>query len=291
MSATRQLRRRLGILLGALDAWPDIRHLLVRRHYARHRRCRVAFGGVDVDFATDDFYSTAWFRPVFDTGVYEPGTLRVLLDRLPSHRCFADVGANLGYFTTIAAKAAPKIQVYAFEADRTLVPLIERNAAINRLTNVTAVGTLVGRGAGTGEVSSHAFSFLGRITGIPTQPFDVRISVPIVGLDDYFAQQPSLPDFLKIDVDGADMDVVSSMPKILAQDDVELLLEIHRHLLPAFGSSAEDVVRALKALGFRLYRVAEFRGGATAPLTEMTTPAEIRSPSGDMYFVTRRPLP
>lgn len=241
-----------------------------------------------MQFATEDFYSTAWFRPVFDSGVYEPGTLRVLLDRLPSHRAFADVGANVGYFVTIAAKAAPHVGVYAFEADRTLVPLVERNAAINGLTNVTAVGALIGRGPGAGEVSSHASSFLGRVTGVPIAPFDVRLTAPVVGLDDYFAKQPSLPDLLKIDVDGAEMDVLGGMPKILAQDNVELLLEIHRHLLPAFGSSAEDVVQALTALGFRLYRVPEFRGGATAPLTEMATPAEIRSPSGDMYFVTRR---
>jgi hypothetical protein len=127
------------------------------------------------------------------------------------------------------------------------------------------------------------------VTGVPTDAFDVRVSVPRVRLDDFFAREPMPPDLLKIDVDGAEMDVLAGMPKILAQDGVELLLEIHRHLLPAFGSTAEAVVERLRGLGFRLSRVAGFRDRAPARFVELESAAEIQSPSGDMCFVSRTP--
>jgi FkbM family methyltransferase len=282
--------RQLGMLAGVVGAWPGIKRELRRHHNQKRHRFPLRFDGVSVDFATDDFYSNQWFyeQVTGHGGVYEPAAVRVLLQRLPHHKCFADVGANLGYFTVIAAKVLAPKPVYAFEMDATLAPVVLKNLEVNALSNVTHVSSPVGDDASVVEYTPHPFSFLAKVSGISTSPFSVKMSAAAVRLDDYFAGKPDIPDFIKMDVDGAEMMALRGMERLLAPADTEMLLEIHRHHLPRFGSSANEVVRHLWDRGFKLYGFEHFRDHADGPFSLVSSDDELHSPSGDMVLVTRR---
>ena len=187
--------QKIAALLGAFKARDQIKKILIRNYWASKPVFPLNLPGVDVKYHTDDFFSTAFFyqqSAVVDY-IYEPAVTHLLMGHLKDARCFADVGANLGYFTVLAAKLRPQIPVHAFELDGTLVPLIERNLRFNRISNATANNAAVGDSDGTVSFTPHPYSFLGNVTGLATDAFDVKHTAPTFGLDDYFRDKPANP--------------------------------------------------------------------------------------------------
>lgn len=181
--------------------------------------------------------------------------------------------------------------VFAFEGDATLGPIIERNLQLNGCANAKVVSAVVGDADGaTVSYTPHPFSFVESITGVSTEPFCVKMVGTTVSLDKYFANNSLLPDFLKIDVDGAEMAVLRGMGRLLAQPDLQMLLEVHPNHLPRFGSSAEAVLDFLYERGFRTYLLEQFRNDPNGRIREICDAHEITSNAGDMLLVTRRPV-
>jgi FkbM family methyltransferase len=279
-------------LLGAYKARNQLKQVLVRNYWATKKTFPLNLPGHDITFCTDDFFSTAFFyqQSQVENFIYEPAITHILVDRMTSSRCFADVGANLGYFTTIAAKLRPDIPVYSFELDETLRPLIERNLRSNHVENVTVVNAAVGDGGEPIRYTPHAFSFLSFVSLIPTAPLEVKYSAPVIRLDDYFKDKAVKPDLMKIDIDGGEMSMLRGSETLLAQDDLEMLLEVHTRHLPKFGSSTAEVLEFLRQRGFRCFQIGDFRDAKRTSIVDVTDRAEVlQTVSGDMLYVTRNP--
>jgi FkbM family methyltransferase len=283
---------KITTLLGVFQARGEIKQTLLRRHWAKKKTFRVNLPGYDVTLSTDDYYSTALFYQyshVYDD-VYEPLVTHFLVERLKTSRCFVDVGANLGYFTTIAAKVRPDISVYAFELDSTMDALIQRNLRLNSISNVTVIYGAVGDSEDVVSYTPHAYTFLGMISGIPTEPFEVKLSTKTFRLDDYFEDKPVKPDFMKVDIDGAEMAMLRGSETLLAQPELEMLLEVHPHHLPKFNSSAAEVINFLRDRGFRCLLLGDFRRSNQTQFEDITDrPEVLKSKTGDMVYVTRNP--
>jgi FkbM family methyltransferase len=282
--------QKVKTILGGFSARFDIKRLLVRRYWERHKTFMFDFEGIHAIFSTEDFYSNHWFYgPQSEGAIYEPGTTQVLLRCFQGCRGFADVGANLGYFSVIAGLVLKPFPVTAFEMDATLAPLIKRNLELNNCTNVQVVSAAVGdERAAEVSYTPHAFHFVNQVTGLNTEPFQIRLSATTVILDEHFAGASALPNFAKIDVDGAEMAVLRGMSRLLAQPDFRMLLEVHAHILPRFGSTAKAVLDFLYERGFKTFLIEQFRmGSAGGNLREIRDASEVTSGSGDMLLVTR----
>jgi FkbM family methyltransferase len=284
--------QKMKTALGVFSAGPDIRRLLIRRYWDQYKTFELHFAGVHAVFSTADFYSNYWFYgPQNETQVYEPATTRLLLSRLRGCRGFADLGANLGYFAVIAAVVLKQAPVFAFEMDASLAPLIKRNLQLNGCENGQVLSAAVGDTDGaTVSYTPHPFSFVALVSRISTSPFDIRLAATTVSLDKYFADNSVLPNLLKIDVDGAEMAVLRGMSRLLAQPDLQMLLEVHAHHLPQFGSSAGAVLEFLYEREFKTYLLEQFRNDPNGSLREIRDAREITAKTGDMLLVTRGPL-
>ncbi len=72
--------------------------------------------------------------------IYEPLETQLLLKRLKPGQTFVDIGANIGYYTLLAARqVGPAGRVYAFEPDEENFKLLQKNTEINGYSNVTSV--------------------------------------------------------------------------------------------------------------------------------------------------------
>ena len=171
-------------------------------------------------------------------------------------------------------------------------PLIKRNLELNKCENVQVVSAAVGDADGANiSYTPHPFSFVNKITGLNTDPFRMQLTAITVSLNEHFAQDSVLPNFLKIDVDGAEMAVLRGMSRLLGQPDLQMLLEVHAHHLPRFGSSAGAVLDFLYERGFRTYLLGRFRNGTSdGVLREIRDASEVTTKSGDMLLVTRTAL-
>lgn len=62
----------------------------------------------------------------------------LFLDLIPKMKVFLDIGASIGYYSMLAAKLNPEIQVHAFEAASGPFHYLQKNIELNQLKNVQA---------------------------------------------------------------------------------------------------------------------------------------------------------
>lgn len=171
-------------------------------------------------------------------GEWEPETSRALLDILRPGMTFVDVGANMGYFTCLAALAVraggAKGQVLAFEPDPESYEFLADNVALNWLfegVHLERKGvysrsttlTLYKREKYVGNTSLGEVDAgdLARIIDRQT-PHQVEV----VSLDEYFLPGGQPIDVMKIDVEGAEPHVIQGMSGLLrAQPRMRLMME------------------------------------------------------------------
>ncbi|MCW5912353.1 MAG: FkbM family methyltransferase [Cyclobacteriaceae bacterium] len=250
-SVIRTLLRKLGLL-----NW--LRRLRYRYQYRNLiSRLRgkdafdVEFNGVHAQFSVDDPFSAIFFATYFNSSVYEKEGLDILIRHVNTSSTVFDVGANIGYFTCLAGCYCSGGHVYAFEPGYENVRILKRNIDLNALTNTVTEYCAVSDLAGTVKFqNSPVGNAVLKMIETNTHNWDL-IPVKSITLDGYCEAQRILPDFVKIDVEGAEMKVLSGMENILA-GNVKLLIEIHDKELKEFNSSKEEVLNYLKSFGFTL---------------------------------------
>jgi FkbM family methyltransferase len=148
------------------------------------------------------------------------------LSRLIYHSCtpdmvFVDVGANIGYFTCLAAayiRDSGRGRVFAFEPNPRLVPLLRRNAEINwSLAPITIHPCAVGDTAGTASLQipeGHAVN--ATFSDYHGEHAHHSVEVEVVRLDDVLPKDLAV-DFLKIDVEGHELSVLRGAANVIAR--------------------------------------------------------------------------
>ena len=203
-------------------------------------------------------------------GNYEIGETEFCVRRIRPGMTAFDVGANIGLYTLLFAKCAgPTGRVHAFEPEPRNFGRLLVNLAINRLENVTANQSAVFARSeplvlNVYPEAVHALHSLGRASvPHPTEPGrmlepECRLTVPAASLDDYCAGHGiDRIDYLKIDVEGAELDVLRGSAGLLARRAIGL---IQFEALPSqandsAGDAAGGVFGLLNDHGFRCHPI------------------------------------
>ena len=163
-------------------------------------------------------------------GLYEWEKARLLARTLKPGMVFFDVGANVGYFTLLASRlVGPTGRIFAFEPLRRNLTYLRRHIAMHNLENVTVVEVAVSdsEGFATFDPGSNASS--GRLSQ------QGSVHVQTVSLDkEISAGRLPVPDILKIDVEGAEVQVLDGLKKTLETARPKVCLDIHSFLGPSF---------------------------------------------------------
>ena len=242
--------------------------------YGRTRSFTVEVGDTTAQFALEDLQSRSWFLPRYDRGkIHEPLVTKLVSLLLRRAKLFVDVGAHLGYFSCIAAKQlGDNGNVVAFELDERSYRRARRNLSFGNCNNAEIFHRAVcDHSNGVSYWRSRWWS--GPALSMAHQRGDQRISVRSICLDDFFAERRTVPTLIKIDVEGAEEQVLRGMSETLERDDADILLELHDPQLRLLGSSAPEVIAHLKARGYQVYGMPSFRQGSLASFEEVETAA------------------
>jgi|SRR6185312_1812097 len=163
-----------------------------------------------------------------------------ILDELAPGKVFYDVGANVGWYSLLAARAVgPSGSVVAFEPSLSVASFAERNAAVNGLANVTVVCaaltdedgwlTFLEKGNMQGRLDKDDFDAQAEFRAGRDQRIHGRVPVPAARLDSWLEQTGSpAPDVVKIDVEGAELGVLRGMAETIRRSGPTLVIELHR---------------------------------------------------------------
>jgi FkbM family methyltransferase len=181
------------------------------------------------------------------TGQHELMVQEALRRSLGPGGVFIDVGSHIGSISLLAAAlVGPSGRVVALDAQRECVDATRVNAAINGFDQVTTVHAAAGAASGEGEVIVVADALWSRLATVGPHPLERRREqVEVVTLDD-LVERVGLDrvDLIKIDVEGAELDVVAGMRRVLAELQPVVVCEMH-------GKNAA-FIEAMRAAGYRL---------------------------------------
>jgi FkbM family methyltransferase len=240
-------------LTGKLKRVPGLRSLA----FSLYRASRPAQGVVaEVDGHRMHLIPGDWAltRNLLARGCWEPEVTVAFNRLLKAGMVFVDIGANVGYYTLLAARAVgPSGLVHAFEPEPRNYELLGKNIQENGYTTVVAVRKAVSDRTGAsqlwldpGDPGRH--SLWGDPSGSTPVPVDT------VSLDDYFGHSGRLPDILKIDAEGAEELILSGMTRILeSRNRLALIMEFYPALTRAMGGPPEGYIGKLCRLGFEIF--------------------------------------
>ena len=168
----------------------------------------------------------------FWLGTYESQLQAALGEFLHMGVTVYDVGANIGYMTLMIAHATGHSgRVFAFEALPANVERIRKNAALNRLTNVTVVSAAVADKTAPVTFLVHDSAGMGKTTdsgGGRNEQFRTEITIPGLALDEFVYRQGNpAPDAVKMDIEGGEVLALPGMRRILEEHHPVLFLELH----------------------------------------------------------------
>lgn len=193
-------------------------------------------------------------------GQMEEYDTRIFIERVKQGMTVVDAGANIGYFTLIAAKAVGDGgKVIAFEPMPRSRELLEKNIMINECNNVEVVGKALSDRQGSSEFffdeKELLTASLNRENALEHDKDGVAeektITVETVALDDYLESvgEEGRIGLLKIDVEGAEGLVIAGAEKTLKKTDA-IIMEFKPENLRNMGTDPWKLLEGLAGYGF-----------------------------------------
>jgi FkbM family methyltransferase len=170
-------------------------------------------------------------------GSYEPEQTRLFERHVRPGHVVLDVGAHVGYYTLLSAVLAGEGgAVWSFEPNPRNARFLRRHAEINGLASVRVTEAAVAAADGTARFDFGSGSGTGHLATAGA------LEVRTVRLDRFCAEKGIAPDVVKIDVEGAEMEVLRGARATLARHRPTIFLsthgaEVHRESL-AFMAGA-----------------------------------------------------
>lgn len=181
---------------------------------------------------------------------FEPKTTTFMKNHIRPGMTIVDVGANIGYFTLLMAQLTkPNGFVYALEPTPLNLEFLRKNVTNNNLSNTQILPYAAGSQSRVRKFYARKSSNVSSFFGTDTLA-DTAIEVQEISLDNIFEQSV---DFVKIDVEGAEIEVLRGMKHILTNNpDICLVIEWNPRALHNAGYEAEALPIILQESGFSL---------------------------------------
>ena len=230
---------------------------LLKRNLLKRKEIRIKFG--------KNKNTRLWTQEDLNLdmmlGFHEPNTFEVFDIFVKPGMVVADIGANIGYFTTfLSSKTGPTGQVHCFEPIPETFKRLTENISLNKLTNVFPVNQAVSSSNGSVTMFLSHTHYMASLDVNWAKNANGSTEVPATTLDTYFENLGKYPDFIKMDIEGGGVFALEGMKNCILKGDPVLLLESH--------TPAEDLAigRVLSLRPFKIFRV-----GENTPVTNLNS--------------------
>jgi FkbM family methyltransferase len=205
--------------------------------------------------------------PILLKSGYEENVVQVFLNHLKPDTHFIDIGANIGYYSLLAASHCPQGKVFSFEPDATNFRRLKASISFNGFDAIVQAHQLA--------VSDHNGAILiydagssansgAKVTAKDTESLSPYVNAPnpiykaieAVTLDSFLGQTSI--DLIKLDIEGHEPFALQGMQQLLRQNQPTIFTEFAPISLNHIGkSSPEDFLQFFIDLDYQISAIDE----------------------------------
>jgi FkbM family methyltransferase len=207
-------------------------------------RCR------GLQFPNDPRFISQRTRRLLNTNQYEQREANAVRSLVKPEDICLEIGAGIGFMSTLMAKSCKAQQVHAFEANPAMIPYIERVHALNEVSDrIVVTNAVLGAEAAKAtfyERKNFAASSLEEHPPGETSPLVATHDVPMLEIKTQM--QAIAPSVVVCDIEGAEASLVPLMDLSTVRLGV---LELHPQWIGKAGVQA--VFDAFQAAGLTFF--------------------------------------
>jgi FkbM family methyltransferase len=191
----------------------------------------------------------------------EPEQTAALVQHLKPGQVFYDIGANVGYYSLLASRlVGNKGLVIAIEPVIRNVIYLQKHLSLNKFTNVQILAAACSKAMSITTFSLGMNPALGHLSKdrMRTRSVDLNSRATIVltlTVDSVMLSTRLKPDAIKIDVEGAELDVLAGAQKTLTDHRPIIFLSVHSAELQ------DQCTRLLQEYGYQVKGLATQKDG------------------------------
>ncbi len=216
----------------------------------RRSRCRYIVKEIQGNDMMLNPYDRGISTDLLLYGIREPLINAKFLECLKEGMVCYDIGANIGYYALQEASlVGASGHVYAIEPIPNNCKILAMNIALNGYENVRLFNLAMGSHQGLGEIKVSHMSNM--CSMVETGYRDYRESIPVsVDTIDRFILGKRLPDVVRMDTEGYEVEIVKGMKGLLeSRKPLVLFIEIH---FDALMDRSIPMLKSLKEYGFEV---------------------------------------
>ncbi len=211
--------------------------------------------GIRRNYSGHSVYIPARFHRYFEQE-YEEANISTIDKHVVEGMTIIDVGAHIGLMSVILGQKTGKTgAVYSFEPTPSTFEVFKKTIRINNMDNLiypenAAVSVKTGRSPFL--VSTYPGDVSNRLVNETISDKNTRsIDMQLYAIDDYVVQKgiPKI-DFIKIDAEGAELNVLKGAVKTLQQFSPRIILALHPIFLGNFNHSMDQIWDFIEQNGY-----------------------------------------
>jgi FkbM family methyltransferase len=169
-----------------------------------------------------------------------------------------DIGAHAGLTTYLLAKMVGESgHVYAFEPDELSRGYLEQNLARSGVSNVTVVPAAVGDRCGVSQFTMDGSMAAGLTDYVIYPDNGARKDVEVVTLQEFCRRIGKIPDYAKIDIEGAEVAAIEASLDFLRQNPIHFAFDSY-HRMRDGSRTYQRLEPLFRSIGYNVESSAEF---------------------------------
>jgi len=167
-----------------------------------------------------------------------------------------DIGGHIGVFNVYAAQKAKNGKVYSFEPFSKNFERLKMHAQMNQLSNVKLINKAVAAQTGKQTLNLSPDNNTGGHSLHLKTESDNKVEIETISLADFYQQEGiTKVDFLKLDCEGAEFEIVQNNKELISQVE-RIILECHPH----GDKTVDGMIALLEEMGYDVQSEKEQKG-------------------------------
>jgi len=189
---------------------------------------------------------------IFDKRVYETAIKYVKEDTI-----ILDVGANFGQLSVLLSKCKKNVEVYSFEASKYIFEILKKNIQINN-ANVRLFHNLVGneteqelfiKKLNISKFNTYGSNMIEKMDTKNDNKLNIE-KINSVKIDDIFFDKKI--SFMKIDVQGYDLEVLKGSKKTILKQQMPIIFEYEEDFAKEFNYTFKSFENFINEINYKI---------------------------------------